>query len=66
MPEHLFFYVGLSFIFLHEMDAIRCREWRIFPGLSLLNERLGFIVFMWAHLPLYFSAVVGTPPLLVA
>lgn len=54
MPGHLFFYVGLSFIFLHEMDAIRCREWRIFPGLSLLNERLGFIVFMWAHLPLFF------------
>jgi len=54
MPEHLFFYIGISFILLHEMDAIRCREWRIFPGLSLLNERLGFIVFIWAHLPLFY------------
>jgi hypothetical protein len=36
------------------MDAIRCKEWRIFPGLSLLNERLGFIIFIWAHLPLFY------------
>ena len=38
---------------MHEMDAVRCHEWRIFPGLSMLSERLGFIIFMWAHVALY-------------
>jgi hypothetical protein len=51
--QHIFFYLGLSFIVMHEMDAIRCREWRIFPGISLLKESAGFIVFMLAHIPLY-------------
>jgi len=32
------FYLALSFMIIHEMDAVRCREWRIFPGLSRLNE----------------------------
>ena len=53
MPEHLFFYLGLSFILMHEMDAVRCKEWRIFPGLSLLSDRLGFQLFMWLHVPLF-------------
>jgi len=39
---------------LHEMDAIRCREWRIFPGLSLLSDKLGHIVFLFAHIPLFY------------
>lgn len=47
------FYIALSFIFLHEMDAVRCHEWRIFPGLSALNERVASVVFMIVHLPLY-------------
>ncbi len=36
------------------MDAIRCREWRIFPGLSLLNDKTGLIVFTFLHIPLYY------------
>ena len=36
------------------MDAVRCREWRIFPGLSLLDDRRGFIAFIFAHVPIYF------------
>jgi L-cystine uptake protein TcyP (sodium:dicarboxylate symporter family) len=39
---------------MHEMDAIRCREWRIFPGLSLLTDKLGHIIFVFAHIPLFF------------
>lgn len=54
MSEHIFFYLGLSLILMHEMDAIRCREWRIFPGLSLLEEKIAFPIFMLAHIPLYF------------
>jgi hypothetical protein len=45
MDNHQIFYVGLSFVLLHEMDAIRCKEWRIFPDLSLLNDPWGFKVF---------------------
>ncbi len=62
MTNHAFFYLGLSLIMMHEMDAIRCREWRIFPGLSFLNDHLGFNVFMLAHVPLYyyvFSSLQG-------
>ena len=54
MHEHFFFYLSLSLILIHEMDAVRCKEWRIFPGLSLLNDRTGFRIFMIAHLPLFY------------
>jgi uncharacterized membrane-anchored protein YitT (DUF2179 family) len=39
---------------MHEMDAVRCKEWRIFPLLSLLNDDWGFKVFMFAHIPLFY------------
>jgi hypothetical protein len=44
---------------MHEMDAIRCKEWRIFPGMSLLNDNAGFVVFMLAHIPLYYWLIGG-------
>jgi hypothetical protein len=59
MNDHLFFYVGLTFILMHEMDAIRCKEWRIFPGLSLLDDLWGFRIFMVAHIPLFFFLFMG-------
>lgn len=54
MPPYLFFYIGLAFIIMHEMDAVRCKEWRIFPGLYLLNDILGYKIFMLVHVPLFF------------
>jgi hypothetical protein len=54
MAEHILFYLRLSLLTMHEMDAIRCREWRIFPGLSLLSDKLGHIIFVFAHIPLFF------------
>jgi hypothetical protein len=54
MPSHIFFYLGLSLMTMHEMDAIRCKEWRIFPGLSLLNDNAGHILFLWLHIPIFF------------
>jgi uncharacterized membrane protein (DUF106 family) len=60
------FYLGLAFILLHEMDAVRCHEWRIFPGLSLLSDSVGFIVFMFVHIPLYYwllwNVIAGANP----
>jgi len=54
MTEHVFFYLGLSLLMMHEMDAIRCKEWRIFPGLSMLSDKDGHIVFLFAHIPLFY------------
>lgn len=54
MTGHIFFYLGLSLLTMHEMDAMRCREWRIFPGLSLLSDKLGQIIFIFTHIPLFF------------
>ena len=53
LPTHLFFYLALSFLLIHEMDAVRCKEWRIFPLVALLEEKLGFQVFMLVHIPLF-------------
>lgn len=52
--EKIYFYLGISFILMHEMDAIRCKEWRIFPGLSLLDDKMGQTIFIFAHVPLFF------------
>lgn len=54
MTEHIFFYLGLSFLAMHEMDATRCKEWRIFPGMSMLSDRIGHIVFIFVHIPLFY------------
>lgn len=54
MPHSIFLYLGFSFMLMHEMDAMRCREWRIFPGLSSLNEKLAFQIFLFVHIPLFF------------
>jgi hypothetical protein len=55
----MLFYLGLAFILMHEMDAIRCKEWRIFPGLSFLNDEWGFRAFMMAHIPLFYFLFDG-------
>ena len=52
MP-YLFFFFALSFILTHEMDAIRLQEWKLFIGLSKLDDQLGYTVFTALHIPLY-------------
>jgi Family of unknown function (DUF6713) len=59
MTENLLFNLGLAFILIHEMDAVRCKEWRIFPGLNLLNDRYGAIIFLLAHIPLLSLLFIG-------
>jgi hypothetical protein len=36
------------------MDAIRCKEWRILPLFSLLNDKNGHILFVFLHIPIFF------------
>lgn len=52
MQTHIAFLIGFSFLIVHELDAIRCHEWRMFPGLSKLGEVLGAKIFVLAHIPL--------------
>ena len=59
MPDHAFFYLGMCLLLIHEMDAVRCREWQIFPGLSLLPDQLGYVVFTIVHIPLYLGLYWG-------
>ena len=53
MNEHIVFLVGFAFLLVHEMDAVRCREWRILPVLSRLNDSTGYVAFTALHVPIY-------------
>ena len=57
MDEDLLFYIALSLMLMHEMDTIRCQEWRIFPVLSMLDGPHAFRFFMIAHLPIYYLLI---------
>ena len=54
MTDNILFLLGLSLLLMHEMDAIRCKEWRIFPGLSMLDDKTGHSVFLFAHIPIFY------------
>lgn len=49
----IIFALGLSTLLVHEMDAIKHREWRMFIGLRSLEEATAYRVFVLIHLPLY-------------
>jgi hypothetical protein len=53
MLMNLIFYLGLSLLFIHELDAIKRHEWRIFPGLSKFEDGLSYRLFVVAHIPLF-------------
>ena len=53
MNDHVFFLVGFAFLLVHEMDAVRCREWRILPVLSRLGDSPGYVAFTALHVPIY-------------
>lgn len=44
---------GTSCLLIHEADAIRRHEWRLFYGLNRLEDDPARIVFQLLHLPLY-------------
>ncbi|MEO0472272.1 MAG: DUF6713 family protein [Bacteroidota bacterium] len=64
MNENLLFITAVACILTHEMDAIRCKEWTLFPGLHLIqDEKLAYQTFTLLHIPLYillFWGVFGT------
>ena len=46
------FYIGIILLLTHELDAISCHEWRMFPFIHRLEESLGYRVFVLLHIPL--------------
>ncbi len=55
-----FFVLGLCFILMHEMDAIRCHEWRILPITSFMKDKTGMIIFVLLHIPLFYYVLTAT------
>lgn len=59
MNENLIFSVGLSLLIIHEMDAIRRREWRMFFGLSKFDDEPAYNIFSLLHIPLLVGILWG-------
>ncbi len=53
MLNHPYFLLGFCFLLTHEMDAIRCKEWKVFPVTSRMGEEAGYVAFTALHVPLY-------------
>ncbi len=51
------FSIVISLFLLHEMDAIRTREWRMFVFLKNLKDEISYLIFSIAHFPLYFLII---------
>ncbi|MCL1852166.1 MAG: hypothetical protein FWF88_03930 [Peptococcaceae bacterium] len=51
------FALNFSLLLLHEMDAIRAKEWKMFIFLKDMKEQTGYCVFALVHLPLYFLVI---------
>lgn len=47
------FVLNLSLFFVHEMDAVKSREWRMFIVLKTMKEDKARLVFLLLHIPLY-------------
>jgi hypothetical protein len=56
MTEYILFVVIISLLLLHEMDAIRAREWKMFIVLKDMSEETAYKVFLFIHFPLYIAA----------
>ena len=47
------FVLNLALLFVHEMDAVRHQEWRMFIILKDLSEKNAYRAFAALHIPLY-------------
>ena len=52
------FCLGLGFLCSHELDAMPNHEWRVLPLLRLLEDSIGQLAFVAAHVPL-FAVLIG-------
>jgi hypothetical protein len=54
--EPILFVIILSLLIVHEMDAIRAKEWKMFLVLKDMAEETAYRVFVLIHIPLYLFA----------
>lgn len=47
------FFLTLSLLFCHELDAIRHHEWRLFAFLNRLDNERAYRLFILLHIPLF-------------
>lgn len=47
------FAINISLLFIHEMEAIRYKEWRMFIILKDMDDNKAYQIFLLAHIPLY-------------
>lgn len=57
--NHLLFLLGFCFLLAHEMDAIRVKEWKIFPVLNKMGDESGYVAFTALHIPIYVLLLLG-------
>ena len=70
ITESILFTIIFALLLLHEMDAIRAKEWKMFFLLKTMAEKTAYTVFTALHLPIYFVAIYimlcgGTASILV-
>ncbi len=46
------FWLNLSLLFIHEMDAVYRHEWRLFIFLNRLKDKTAYQIFTILHIPL--------------
>ena len=51
--SELLFWTMIAAFFTHELDATKRHEWRVFPVMRFLPEKLGEQAFIWLHVPLF-------------
>ena len=56
--EMILFVFLLVLLLVHEMDAIRAKEWRMLIILKDLDDALAYKVFTLAHIPLYLAVIL--------
>jgi len=49
----ILFWINISLFILHEMDAVKTREWKMMIFMNRLDDDTGHIVFTTLHLPLF-------------
>jgi hypothetical protein len=53
----ILFAINFTLLLLHEMDAIRAKEWKMFIVLKSMPEQTAYIIFSVMHFPLYFWVI---------
>ena len=57
MSLEILYCATVATFFTHELDAMRCHEWRVLPVVSLLPERAGMQAFIWLHVPVFLAVL---------